>query len=183
MEPNALLTWLVIICTMSHNVSGLDAPYQHLIELQQLIPAEEYCNVNWILSTSKSCSWCESMLNSMNKLLTKQYYPLRIFKNTSESTKRFPPIAFLSKGTCVVSYFIADQFHDSSTVSWSDQRELYAPEFWFIFTEVCFILNTLAKISWKNHEVYCDLRYEIMVTQSTDISEPIFLVGDDYARE
>jgi len=143
MEHNVLLlTWFVTICTMSYNVSGLDAPFQHLIELRKLIPTEENCNVNWILSTSRTCTWCEYVLNSMNTLLTKQYYPSRIFNKTSENTTCFPPLVFISKRACVMSYFISDQFHgQKKTLFWSDQHELYAPDHWFIFSDVCFILN------------------------------------------
>jgi len=110
--------------------------------LEEFIPPQQGCNVNWILETRLrcGCDWCEAIFNLLMEHLKQSYSLSTIYNSDWASHNWWEETewdwAHDLKGTYFINWFMDSNFNElTGTMKLHGKNEYWSDD-WFIFVEV-----------------------------------------------
>jgi len=136
MESSATII-LVALMHMMTPVSSQNLPHSshQTTVLEQFMPPEHTCIINWVLEPGRNCEWCEAMFSPLVQGLTQGYHPSSIHIDaTAGSGNKYWD--FDLKGTCSVNWFMDSKFEKILTISKSPKSKRFKIDDWFFYIRV-----------------------------------------------
>jgi len=111
--------------------------------LEQVLPPEKGCNINWSVNTAETRVWWEGIFVELMEGLGRTYSPSSIYTQTYYSydftlrgIKSNLSLDFDVKGTCFLNWFMGTDFKELETIVLHRLFSKDRNDDWFLFIDV-----------------------------------------------